>query len=1314
MRAAQLNRRNAARTLVWLLAAAVIALSVMMAREAFGQAAGVCGRTSQVSAAIAAASGAGSCASVTPLHLRDVTSLDLSGQGISSLSAGDFEGLVRLRTLDLSDNSLTSLPEGVFDELLLLRTLRLDRNELTTVPRDIIAQLFLLEELSLSGNSGLSLPDGMFDDFSRFDGMQSSGELAADTGEYPRISRFLTKHGITNPEEFIAALSPLYKERFTMVYRSKAAARLHVSGRHPRIISFGGDGGYTFAWNTDPDAPSEFLDTVEFLRQNDDDWTTGVIDFSGETATISEPAFCQVCHGSLNKPLWGMWNEWKGTEFVYLDKGGHRAAARHMSLALESSDQRIEPLDFSASAFPSGSSTERFLTSPGRRPYVPAVGEAGAVWSWRHAEVLFRRLKAQHQYFLRYAEELTCSDATYVQVFAINEEFDQRDHNLFVQATIEDSRIEDNGLLANRSDLVRYSYYYQLDGSIADALNFLALVELWQEEPIVRKLYRDTSNEDTFLPEDSVIPDMYLYYDSGAATAEDELIQKLRLHFGQGSRAALDARAAQNEMTPLGIIPSASFWDGHAKTMRPRVCDALRNSEPENLQATLNEGVPVLDWDAPTHDADSITGYRILRGVEGETPSVHVASTGTTDTAWTDENPAQGSYIYAVQTIYDGYYLSRESEQALTTVPPTSANNPAAGAPTIGGEAVVGETLTANATDLVDADGMLDAIFHYQWVRAATDSTETDIADATTSTYTLVDADEGKTVKVKVSFTDDGGNEETLTSAATAEVEPRPNRPAVGAPTVNGAAQVGKVVTADTSGITDEDRLTGVSFTYQWVRNDGADDADIPGAAGSAYTLVDADEGKTIKVRVTFTDDAGNGETLTSAATAEVEPRPNRPAGGAPTVNGAAQVGKVVTADTSGITDEDRLTSVAFTYQWVRNDGTDDADIPGATGSAYTLVDADEGKTVKVKVSFTDDGGNEETLTSLPTEPVKPAAAEGSDPDSTKSGAIDLGDITGLDKARFPRYTIDGVDDLVDYLRFTLTEPKRVYLAIRQLDYDAALSLEDDEGNQTRAKTKPGTASEAIARVLLEGTYYIRVDAVEEGENNYMLRYGVSQPDPGKVAALRRAANHPSAGAPTIAGTAQVGEMLTADTAGITDADGMANVTFSFQWIANDGNADTDIQDATGPTYEPSDDVVGKTIKVRVSFTDDAGNQESLTGEPTPSVTRPPLTASLENIPGSHNGTASFTFEIRFSEEFKLSFKTLRNEAFTVTGGSVKAARRLDKPSSIHWQIVIEPDSAGDATVVLPATTDCAATGAICTEDDRPLSNRLEFTVIGE
>ena len=113
--------------------------------------------------------------------------------------------------------------------------------------------------------------------------------------------------------------------------------------------------------------------------------------------------------------------------------------------------------------------------------------------------------------------------------------------------------------------------------------------------------------------------------------------------------------------------------------------------------------------------------------------------------------------------------------------------------------------------------------------------------------------------------------------------------------------------------------------------------------------MVDADAGKTIKVRVTFTDDAGHEETLTSTATASVEARPNSPATGAPTISGTVQFGETLTASTPGIADTDGLTNVSYSYQWIRNDGSSDTDIQDATGSGYTLVDADEGKTIKVK-----------------------------------------------------------------------------------------------------------------------------------------------------------------------------------------------------------------------------------------------------------------------------------------------------------------------------------------------------------------------------
>ena len=97
----------------------------------------------------------------------------------------------------------------------------------------------------------------------------------------------------------------------------------------------------------------------------------------------------------------------------------------------------------------------------------------------------------------------------------------------------------------------------------------------------------------------------------------------------------------------------------------------------------------------------------------------------------------------------------------------------------------------------------------------------------------------------------------------------RANNPPTGAPTINGTAQVGETLTADTSGIADEDGLDDATFAYQWTTGG----SDISGATDSSYTLTSSEEGQTVQVRVSFTDDAGNQESLTSAATAEVVPQ---------------------------------------------------------------------------------------------------------------------------------------------------------------------------------------------------------------------------------------------------------------------------------------------------------------------------------------------------------------------------------------------------------------------------------------------------------
>ncbi len=204
--------------------------------------------------------------------------------------------------------------------------------------------------------------------------------------------------------------------------------------------------------------------------------------------------------------------------------------------------------------------------------------------------------------------------------------------------------------------------------------------------------------------------------------------------------------------------------------------------------------------------------------------------------------------------------------------------------------------------------------------------------------------------------------------------------------------------------------------------------------------------------------------------------------------------------------------------------------------------------------------------------------------------------------------------------------------------------------------------------------------------------------------------NTAAAGAPTISGTPQVGEALTASTSGISDADGLDTAGFAYQWI----RTDTDIQGATGSTYTAVDADEGERLKVRVSFTDDAGHEERLTSAATDAVAAAPepLTASFEGMPAEHRGQGSFSFRVAFSDGISISYKTVRDASFTVTGGDVTRARRVDGRRDL-WKITIEPASHEALTVRLPETTDCDASGAICTDDGRPLSHALSATVAG-
>ena len=683
--------------------------------------------------------------------------------------------------------------------------------------------------------------------------------------------------------------------------------------------------------------------------------------------------------------------------------------------------------------------------------------------------------------------------------------------------------------------------------------------------------------------------------------------------------------------------------------------------------------------------------------------SVHGATSSNYTVAPTDTGKTIEVIVWATDDL---------GQRDVVISPPTTVvkpfNNAPTGTPTISGTPRVGETLTATTSGVADADGMTDAVFSYRWVlRDLTTNTDTDIEDGTSSTYVLADTAEGKAVKVRVTFTDDAGNVETLTSAATEAVSPRPNRDATGAPAISGTARVGETLTATTSGIADADGLTNAVFAYQWLRHDLTDETDtnIDNPNSATYTVTADDQGKALKVRVTFADDAGHDETLTSAATATV-PRPPLTA---------------ITHDVPASHDEQSFVfelrfsetpEEGFSYETVRNHAFT------VTGGSVTYVRRLEaGKNIEWEITVTPSGDGDVVLSAPATTDCDADGAICTDNDDKFSG---LPEFTVSGPASQPAANheptggpvISGTPTVGETLTATTSGiadadgMTNAVFAYRWILRDLTTNTDTD------IDIEDGTGSTYVLADADEGkAVKVRVTFTDDAGHEHSLTSAATE-------AVSPRPNRDATGAPTISGTPRVGETLTATTSGVADADGLTNAAFSYRWVSHDltTNTDTDIEDGTSSTYPVTEDDQGKAFKVRVTFTDDAGHEETLTSAATAAVPLPPLTAAIHDKPAApHDGENAFTFELRFSETpvKGFSYKTLKEDAFTVTGGAVLNARRLEKPHNVRWEITVRPDGDGDVVITLPATTNCNDDGAICTDDGRMLSSAVDLTVKG-
>ncbi len=431
----------------------------------------------------------------------------------------------------------------------------------------------------------------------------------------------------------------------------------------------------------------------------------------------------------------------------------------------------------------------------------------------------------------------------------------------------------------------------------------------------------------------------------------------------------------------------------------------------------------------------------------------------------------------------------------------------------------------------------------------------------------------------------------------------------------------------------------------------------------------------------------------------------NSPATGGPGIQGVARASETLTATTSQIRDEDGLDNAVFAYQWVRAElgAESGTDIAGATGSSYGVTAEDEGKAITVRVTFTNDASNQESVISFavvaataPKAPEVKAAQGPGAPDASAAPDVSPHDSTSL-AVSWTAPASDGGSAVTGY----------------KVQWKEAADSWDT----------PADVSEAAAT----GTSH-RITGLTDG-----MEYSV------RVLAI----NDVGEGLPSDDGSGTPRETVPPELSGASVDGATLTLTFNEALDEDSKPATTAFTVTVGGNVRAVDyvDVIGGAVTltlasavtsqdtVTVNYTvpasesaerlrDAVGNAAaSFTGRSVTNDTGPaaPLTASVHDAPESHDGQSEFTFELRFSETPRrgLSYKTLRDHAFTVTGGEVLRARRLEPGKNVRWEITVRPDSNGAVTIVLPATEDCAADGAICTGDGRMLSERVELTVSG-
>ncbi len=721
---------------------------------------------------------------------------------------------------------------------------------------------------------------------------------------------------------------------------------------------------------------------------------------------------------------------------------------------------------------------------------------------------------------------------------------------------------------------------------------------------------------DTAMANDFTAPATNAALTFAANASGTDLMQTISVPTTDDSETEGDETFTLTLSAPSGGFPSGVALNPSATSAQATIAasDAPANTPPTTSAAavsTLEDMAYTFEADdfpfSDTDTGDSLQAVRIDSLPASASGSLALGGTAVTATqvipvagiptlVYTPATNVHGAATFTF-SVSDGTAFSAT---ATATVSVTQVNDAATGRPTISASPSrpsleVNTGLVAITRAVRDVDGVPFSL-NYQWNRHEA-GTDTPIVGETSSFYLTTLDDIGERITVTISFTDNDGNAERVTSLPTQPVV-RGNSPPTGILTIDGDLIQGQTLTVNTADLGDPNGLPDSStFTYEWAAGD-ANTGTFPiisGANSATYTLTQAEVGKSIVAEVSYRDNDGNDEnrrTETRGLVANINDSPS----GSVTIGGTPVAGQPLSADTTALVDIDGLPDPSmFTYRWLAGSNP----ISNATLSTYTLTDAEIGQMIRVEVSYTDNFNAPESITSAPTAAVAAANTSNTPPTTTGLTATldeddshtfaadqfgfddaDSGDslqevrIDTLPASTSGNLTLSGTAVIVAQVIPVAGIPNLVYTPVANVNGDATFTFSVSDG--TAFSTATATAT-------------LTVDAVNDAPSGTVI----------------------------IDGTPTVGETLTADTSGISDADGPASLTFTYQWNTHASGTDTAISGETAATYLLTADDLGDQITVSVEYTDAGSEDEGpLTSAPTAAV----AAASTPNNPPTSTG----------------------------------------------------------------------------------------------